>query len=146
MDGLKGDLMPHYKIEDVEGIGPSYAKKLRQAGAKSVKSFLEKSGRRKDRRVLAAETGLSESLILKWANMADLYRVKGVGSEYAELLEKAGVDTVKELAKRKPEHLHQKILEVNTRTRRARVRRLPGLKRVESWIRQASGLPALIQY
>lgn len=111
-----------------------------------VNGFLKKTQHRKARKQLAAQTHLSEHLILKWANMADLYRVKGIGSEYAELLEKAGVDTVKELRKRKPEHLHRKIREANVRGRRARVRRMPGLKRVQSWIREAKKLPPVIQY
>jgi predicted flap endonuclease-1-like 5' DNA nuclease len=137
--------MPWYKIEDVEGIGPVHARKLRKAGIKSVNSLLRKAQRRKERKDLAAKTSLGESLILKWTNMADLYRVKGIGSEYAELLEKAGVDSVKELGKRRPKHLHEKMAEVNARGR-ARVRQLPGLKRVESWVRQAKELPPMIRY
>jgi predicted flap endonuclease-1-like 5' DNA nuclease len=137
--------MPHYKIEDLEGIGPTYAKKLRKTGITSVNSFLKRTHRRKGRRELAAETKLKEPLILKWANMADLYRVKGIGSEYAELLEKAGVDTVKELSKRSPEKLHAKLVEVNARGR-GRVRVQPGLKRVESWVRQAKRMKPMVTY
>jgi predicted flap endonuclease-1-like 5' DNA nuclease len=137
--------MAYYKIDDVEGIGPVHARRLRKAGIKSVNSFLNKVRHRRGRRRLAAEIHLSEKLILKWANMADLYRVKGIGSEYADLLEKAGVDTVKELRKRKPEHLVEKLLEVNSRGR-GRVRRMPGLKRVKSWVSQAKRMKPMVYY
>ncbi len=137
--------MTWHKIDDVEGIGPAYARKLRKAGVKSVNDSLKKARRRSGRRELAGETQLSESLILKWVNMADLYRIKGIGSEYAELLEKVGVDTVKELRKRKPEQLQKKLVEVNSRGR-ARVRRMPGLKRVKSWIGEARKLKPWVSY
>jgi predicted flap endonuclease-1-like 5' DNA nuclease len=137
--------MAHYKIEDIEGIGPVYSRRLRKAGIRSVASFLKRSCHRKGRRELAAATGLKEDLILKWANMADLYRIKGVGSEYAELLEKAGVDTVKELRRRNPESLNASMAKVNRRGR-ARVRRLPGLKRVRSWVNKAKKLKPLVRY
>jgi predicted flap endonuclease-1-like 5' DNA nuclease len=85
--------MASYKISDIEGIGPAFAKKLRAAGVRSVNALLEGGATRQDRKKLSDMTGIDESTILKWVNMADLYRVKGVGSEYSELLEKTGVDT-----------------------------------------------------
>ncbi|MEL7474483.1 MAG: DUF4332 domain-containing protein, partial [Planctomycetota bacterium] len=92
--------MANYKIEDVEGIGPSYGEKLREAGVKDTDGLLAAVKTPADRKALAEKTGLSDKQILKWGNMVDLYRISGVGSEYAELLEAAGVDTVPELAQR----------------------------------------------
>jgi predicted flap endonuclease-1-like 5' DNA nuclease len=130
--------MANYKIDDIEGIGPAYAKKLRGAGVRGVSTLLKKGADRKGRADLAKASGLDESLILKWVNMADLYRVKGVGSEYSELLEKAGVDTVKELRTRNAENLQTKMEEVNSASRL--VRQLPSLKMVQSWVAEAKKL------
>ena len=105
--------MASYKIEDIEGIGSVKGKKLREAGVKSAASLLASAVTPKQRRVLAEKSGLDEAQILKFANMADLYRVKGIGSEYAELLEAAGVDTVPELSKRKAANLAQAMSTVN---------------------------------
>ena len=96
-------------------------------------------------RSLAEKTGIDESMILKWVNMADLYRVKGIGSEYSELLEKAGVDTVKELATRRPDNLHAKMVEVNS-AKRPLVRQLPGQKTVENWVASAKKLDPKVTY
>jgi len=137
--------MANYKIADIEGIGPAYAKKLGNAGVKSVNALLAKGASKKGRKELVEATGIDNTLILKWVNMADLYRVKGIGSEYSELLEKAGVDTVKELKTRKPQHLHMKMKEVNT-TKKPLVRVLPGLKKVESWVEAAKKLDPKITY
>lgn len=137
--------MSTYKISDIEGIGSSYSEKLKKANVKSVKMLLEKGGSKSGRKTLSQQTGIDETLILKWVNMADLYRVKGVGSEYSELLEKAGVDTVKELKNRKAEHLFAKMKEVNS-SGRALVRQVPGLKRVESWIEHAKKLEPKVTY
>ena len=130
--------MANYKIDDIEGIGPSYAEKLRGAGVRGVNTLLKKGADRKGRKSLAEASGVDESLILKWVNMADLYRVKGVGSEYSELLEKAGVDTVKELRNRNAENLQEKIEEVNSAIQL--VRQLPSLKMVKSWVAEAKKL------
>jgi predicted flap endonuclease-1-like 5' DNA nuclease len=137
--------MATYKIADIEGIGPAYAEKLKKAGVKSVNGLLQAGGSRKGRKQLSEKSGIDETLILKWVNFADLYRIKGVGSEYSELLEKAGVDTIKELAKRKPEHLHGKMVEVNLKGR-GLVRQLPGLKIVQNWIEQAKKIPPKVTY
>ncbi len=137
--------MANYKISDIEGVGPVFADKLSKAGVRSVNKLLEKGATRTGRKELANATGIDDSVILKWVNMADLYRVKGIGSEYSELLEKAGVDTVKELATRKAENLQAKMVEVNS-TGRPLVRQVPGLKRVQSWVANAKKLDPKVSY
>ena len=137
--------MANYKISDVEGIGSKFAQKLQKAGVRSVNALLENGSSRKDRKELAGKTGIDESMILKWVNMADLYRVKGIGSEYSELLEKAGVDTVKELATRRPDNLHAKMVEVNS-SGRPLVRQLPGQKSVQNWVSSAKKLKPKVTY
>ncbi len=137
--------MANYKISDIEGIGPKYAEKLMEAKIKSVYALLKAGASKSGRKALAKETGIDETLILKWVNMADLYRVQGVGSEYAELLEKAGVDTVKELRNRNANNLHAKMAEVNS-SGRALVRQLPGLKSVQKWVEHAKKLDPMVSY
>lgn len=136
--------MAKYKISDIEGIGPTFAEKLKTAGVKSVNSLLEKGCTRQGRNELSKKSGIDDTLILKWVNMADLYRVNGVGSEYSELLEKAGVDTVKELKTRNPENLHAKMIEVNKEKKLVRL--APGLKSVKKWIEEAGKLEAKVTY
>jgi predicted flap endonuclease-1-like 5' DNA nuclease len=137
--------MANYKISDIEGIGSKFANKLRSAGVRSVNALLESGGTRQSRKKLSEMTGVDESMILKWVNMADLYRVKGVGSEYSELLEKAGVDTIKELATRNADNLYQKMVEVNS-SGRGLVRQLPGKKAVKNWVSHAKRLKPKITY
>ena len=132
------------KLSMIEGIGGSYELKLKEAGVSSVEALLEICASKKGRSGLADNTGISEKVILKWANHADLIRIKGIGGEYAELLEAAGVDTVPELAKRKPDNLVAKMLEMNN-TKKL-VRKMPSLKQVQGWIDQASKLPRVMQY
>jgi predicted flap endonuclease-1-like 5' DNA nuclease len=132
------------KLEDVEGIGSVQAQKLKAAGVVSLGSLLETGKTPKGRAVLADKTGISEKLILEWVNHADLYRIRGVGSEFSDLLEAAGVDTVVELARRVPENLHKKLLEVNEE--RKLVRRPPSITQVTGWVEQAAGLPRIIEY
>jgi len=119
-------------------------KKLVTAKIKTVGALLNKGCTKKGRKDLAAATGIDETLILKWVNFADLYRVKGIASEYSELLEKAGVDTVKELKNRKAENLHTKLVEVNGKYKL--VRQLPGLSQVASWIEAAKKLEPMVTY
>ena len=138
--------MANYTISDIGGIGPAFAEKLGKAGVRSVMALLKRGATRKGRKELAEGSGLDESLILKWVNMADLYRVKGIGSEYAELLEKAGVDTVKELRNRNAENLVAKMGEVNSSGSRPLVRQLPGLKRVQGWVEEAKKLDPMVTY
>lgn len=132
------------KIEDIEGIGPLYAQKLIEAGVTSVAQLLKVGADPKGREELAAKTGIDRKLILEWVNHADLYRIKGIGQEYSDLLEEAGVDTVVELATRKPENLHAKILEVNADKKL--VRRPPGAGMVADWVLQAKELPRIVTY
>jgi len=137
--------MANYMIEEIQGIGPAYGEKLRQAGVKSTDAILKKGCDRKGRQELAKVAGLDTSLISTWVNMADLFRVKGIGAEYAELLKKSGVDTVKELRNRNPENLLAKMTEVNS-TGPQLVRALPSLKMVESWVTLAKELPPMITH
>ena len=99
-----------YKIDQIEGIGATYAEKLQAAGVKTTEDLLEKCAAKKGRAALAEETGISEKLILKWTNHADLFRINGIAGQFAELLEAAGVDTVKELRHRVPANLHARLL------------------------------------
>ena len=136
----------YHPISDIEGIGPAYAEKLRAAGVKSVAALLKKGCTRKGRQELAEATGLDASLILKWVNAADLYRVRGSGSEYAELLERSGVDTVKELRNRNAENLHAKMAEVNESGGRRLVRQLPSLSMVQTWVENAKTLEPMVTH
>ena len=132
------------KISDIEGIGPANAKKLAKCNIRSVSGLLKSCATKSGRKAAAKESGLDEKQILKWVNQADLYRVKGVGSEYSELLEAAGVDTIKELRKRKPENLHAKMLEVNSKKKL--VRQPPSIKFVEKWVAEAQKLEPMVTY
>ena len=131
-------------IEDIEGIGGSYAAKLREAGISSVEALLEKGGSPSGRKSLAESTGLRDDLILRWVNHADLFRIKGVAAEMSELLEAAGVDSVAELAQRVPANLHQKLTEVNEQKKL--VRRVPGLDQVTQWVSEAKQLPRAVTH
>jgi predicted flap endonuclease-1-like 5' DNA nuclease len=102
-----------YPIIDIEGIGPTYAAKLRQLGIHTTADLLEMGSSKKGREKIAAATSIPESLVLTWVNHADLIRINGIAAHFAELLEAAGVDSVKELALRNPEHLHTKLVETN---------------------------------
>ena len=132
------------KLSEIEGIGESYEAKLNDAGVNSMEELLQVCSTKKGRVDLAERTGISEKMILKWANHADLARIKGVGGEYAELLEAAGVDTVPELATRKAENLYGKMVEVNEA--KSLVRKLPTEKQVADWIEQEKDLPRVMQY
>lgn len=132
------------KLLEVEGIGEVYAKKLIAAGIKTTEELLKAGATPKGREELAEKAGIGSKLILEWVNHVDLFRIKGVASEYADLLEEAGVDTIPELAQRKAENLVKKMAEVNAEKKL--VRRLPVLSMVESWIEQAKKLPRVINY
>jgi len=132
------------RIKDVEGIGPVYAEKLQAAGIKTTDILLEKAASPQGRKELEEQTGISHGLILEWVNHVDLYRIKGVASEYSDLLEEAGVDTVVELARRAAANLYQKMVAVNAEKKL--VRRLPTEKQVADWIEQAKKLPRVISY
>ena len=133
-----------YQIEEIEGIGPVYAEKLGKAGITNTDHLLEKCGSRKGRDETQEATGVSASTLLKWANMADLMRISGVGEEYSELLEAAGVDTVKELRNRRPDNLTAKMEEVNAD--KSLVRKVPSESQVEKWVAQAKELDPMITH
>ena len=132
------------KLEKIEGIGTKYAEKLQAAGVTSTEELLDVGGSRKGRQDLAAKSEISETLILEWVNLADLFRIPGIGEEYSDLLEEAGVDTVKELRNRNPENLHKAVQEVNARKKL--VRQVPGLSQVETWIKSAKELGIKVTY
>ncbi len=131
-------------IEKLEGIGPVYAAKLLEVGVKTTDDLLNQGKSRKGREELVEKTGISSLLILKWANMADLMRIRGIGEEYSELLERAGVDTVKELRNRNPNNLYQAMANANESLKL--VRRLPKLSDVENWVREAKASEPLMTY
>ncbi len=133
------------KLIDVEGIGPVYAEKLKSAGAETTKDLLKLAKTPDDRKKLAETTGIGEALILKWANHADLMRIKGIGGEFAELLEKVGVDTVKELRNRNAANLHEAVQKFDLTTSPI-VRRKPSKASIQTWIRQAKRLKPTLTY
>lgn len=126
------------KIVEVEGIGPVYARKLEEAGVKTDADMLEKTGSAKGRMEIAEQTGISSSLLLKWVNHVDLMRLSGVGPQFAELLEAAGVDTVKELAHRNASNLAAKLAEVNMQLHLTGT--TPAETQVAAWIEQSKHL------
>lgn len=134
----------YYDLAYIEGIGPVYAEKLKAIGIDTPRALLERGASARGRMDIAAESDISDKLILKWVNHVDLYRIKGVGSEYADLLEAAGVDTVVELATRNPANLYQRLVSTNMEKRL--VRKVPFPSQVESWIEQAKTLPRIITY
>jgi predicted flap endonuclease-1-like 5' DNA nuclease len=136
--------MANKKINDVEGIGPVIGEKLKNAGVADTDSLLNQAKTPALRKALAAKAGLTEKQLLRFANMVDLYRISGVGSEYAELLEAAGVDTVPELARRRADNLTTAMAELNA-TKKL-VRRVPTEAEVTKWVEQAKALPRMLEY
>jgi predicted flap endonuclease-1-like 5' DNA nuclease len=142
--GIKEITKMSYKIEAIEGVGPAFGKKLREAGVKSTAQMLTRGATRKGRKELAEAAAIEEGNILRWANISDLMRIKGVASEFSELLEAAGVDTVKELKMRRADNLHKAMADANEK--RKLVRQLPSAKQVSGWIEQAKTLAPVMQY
>lgn len=134
----------NYSIETIEGIGATYGQTLKDAGITNTKGLLERCGTRAGRSKTSKETGLSEALLLKWANMADLMRISGVGEEYSELLEAAGVDTIKELRNRNPEKLTAMMEETNKSKNLTRL--TPKQSQVEKWVAEAKTLKPVISH
>ena len=132
-------------ITDIEGIGPAFAEKLNAAGVKTTDDLLGRGATRKGRQELADQSGLTGAQILGWVNRADLYRIKGVGSEYSDLLELAGVDTVVELARRNAANLADTFQSVAAEKPNV-VRRVPGQAVVAGWIEKAKKLPRIVEY
>ncbi|MGI9538646.1 MAG: DUF4332 domain-containing protein [Miltoncostaeaceae bacterium] len=136
--------MANKKIDAIEGIGPVFAEKLKAAGIKDTDSLLELCCHAKGRKQAAEKSGVDAGRILKWVNMADLFRITGVGPEYAELLEAAGVDTVKELATRNAANLAAKMTEVNEEKKLTR--RVPDAAAIEQWVAEAKELPTVVTH
>ena len=132
------------KITDIEGIGPAFAEKLANAKIRSVEKLLEVGSSKSGRKSIATSSGVDEGKVLDWVNMADLFRVKGIAGQFAELLKASGVDTIKELRNRNPENLHAKLAEVNKEKKLTRV--VPSLSMVEKFIDQAKSLDPKVTY
>ena len=132
------------RLIEIEGVGVVYTKKLKDAGIRGSKSFLECGASRQGRREIAEKTGIDEGLILQWLNHVDLMRIQGVGEEYSDLLEAAGVDTVAELARRSPANLYKALAAVNQEKKL--VRKMPTQDQVAGWIAQAGKLPKVLTY
>ena len=130
--------------QDIEGIGPAYGDKLAGAGIKTTDQLLEKVANPVGRKEIAEQCGFSDKQVLSWVNAADLFRIKGVAGEYAELLECSGVDTVAELAQRNADNLAARMAEVNGEKKLTR--RVPTGSQVADWIAQAKELPRKVQY
>ena len=132
------------KLADIEGIGKTYAAKLNKAGIGSQAQLLKLCCEKKGRKATAASTGISEKMILEWVNRADLARVKGVGGQYADLLEASGVDTVPELGSRNADNLQAKMGEVNAKKKL--VRQLPSSGQVADWVKEAKKLKRVVNH
>jgi predicted flap endonuclease-1-like 5' DNA nuclease len=132
------------RIIEIEGIGPRHAAKLKTIGVATTERLLKVAAHPQGRKDLAEMATIPEKLILEWVNLADLMRIKGIGPEYSDLLEEAGVDTVRELRGRRPDALHQAAREINVRKRL--VRRLPSLREIERWVAEAKRLRPLLTY
>ncbi|MGY6742427.1 MAG: DUF4332 domain-containing protein [Cecembia sp.] len=131
-------------ITMIEGIGPVFKEKLGAVGITSVESLLEKGGSKKGRVELASATGISEKRILRWVNMADLFRVNGIASQFAELLKATGVDTVKELKMRNPANLHKMLIDTNEQKKLTRA--VPALSQIEDFINQAKVMEPMVTH
>jgi predicted flap endonuclease-1-like 5' DNA nuclease len=131
-------------LTTIEGIGEVYSQKLKDAGITTTEALLEAGATAKGRQELEAKADIGHGLILDWVNRADLFRIKGISEEYADLLEAAGVDTVPELAQRDAENLYAKLQEVNVEKKL--VRKLPGKSQVANWIDQSKALPRVVSY
>ena len=132
------------KISDIEGIGATYAQKLSEIGIKTTEALLKQGATKKGRKEIAEKSSIADKQISKWVNRADLSRIKGIGEEYADLLEVAGVDTVPELGQRNAENLYNKMVEVNAEKKL--VRQVPAQSKVEDWVKQAKGLERVVTY
>ncbi len=132
------------KITEIEGIGPAFQEKLASAGVTTVEGLLETGASKAGRKKLAADSGIDESKILTWVNMADLFRIKGVASQFAELLKAAGVDTVKELRNRNAENLHAKLTEVQAEKKITKA--VPALSQITGFIEQAAALEPVVTH
>ena len=133
------------RIEEVEGVGPAYAEKLTAAGVATTDQLLERGAKPSGRQAIAEATGISATLILEWVNHADLWRINGVGSEYSDLLEAAGVDSPAELAQRNAASLAQTFQDLDA-ARPNWIRQIPSEATIAGWIEQAKGLPKVVEH
>jgi predicted flap endonuclease-1-like 5' DNA nuclease len=131
-------------INEIEGVGAAYSEKLEAAGIKTVEALLQAAASPKGRQELESKTGIGHHHLLRWVNQADLFRIQGVARQYAELLEAAGVDSVLELAQRRPEHLHTKLVELNEKHHH--VKAVPTAQQVKKWVEEAKALPRVVEY
>ncbi len=131
-----------HRIDEIEGIGQSYSEKLLLVGIETVDDLLQHCGKKKGRDELAGKTGINTDLLLKWTNMADLFRIRGIGKQYSELLEASGIDNIKDLSAQKSTTLAHKIHEVNARRKYSKITPSPHV--VNRWIEQAKGLETKI--
>lgn len=128
----------------IEGIGEKYATKLKMIGISTTGTLLDRGSTPRGRKEIAEKSKISKTLILEWVNLADLFRIKGVGEEYSDLLEEAGVDTVVELAQRNPTNLYASVVDVNKKKKL--VRKLPTEDQIKNWVKQAKKLPRIVKY
>ncbi len=133
-----------YKIQEIEGIGPINGNKLTEAGINTTSDLLEVCGSAKGRKDTSGKTGISESVLLGWTNKADLMRIKGIGKQYSELLEAAGVDTVKELKMRVPDNLSAKMREINEAKKLTRS--VPEPSQIAKWVEEAKEMEPIITH
>jgi len=133
-----------YAVMDIKGIGPLMADKLKKVGIRTTAKLLETAASAKGRKELAASIGVDERTILRWANLVDRMRIKGIGEDYATLLQDVGVDTVKELKHRNVAKLASAMQEANKKNKKVRL--LPSERRVQRWVDQAKQLPLKITY
>lgn len=133
-----------HRIIDIEGIGEVYANKLKEAGVKTTDDLLERCATKSGRRKMAEATGISEKLILKWTNHSDLFRIKGVAGQFSELLEAAGVDTIKEFRHRVPANLYAKMEAINAEKNICN--RIPSVKEIEKMVAQAKEMEPMVKY
>ena len=131
-------------INEIEGIGPSHAEKFESHGIRTVEDLLKSGATPSGREELVKKTGISHHLILKWVDEADLFRVKGIGRQYTEILRAAGVDSVKELAQRRADHLHEKLTAINREKKH--VHAVPSVNTIERWIEEAKELPRIVSH
>jgi predicted flap endonuclease-1-like 5' DNA nuclease len=128
----------------IEGIGEKYGTKLKMVGISTSEALLDKGRTPSGRKEIAKKSGITETFILEWVNLADLFRIKGVGEEYSDLLEEAGVDTVVELAQRNPANLYESVVGINKKKKL--VRKLPTQAQISDWVKQAKKLPRVVSY
>ena len=140
----KQENLVRLKIIEIKGVGPSYGEKLESLNIKTTYDLLKKCTTPQDRRKISKKSKISETIILKWVNMIDLLRIKGIGVEISEFMECLGIDTINKLANSDPEILFQKMKDLNNN--KNIIKRTPTLRKVENWISQAKEIPRIVKY